>query len=211
MIVFRPNGLKWECDMGKGDQTRGRIIERATEVFNCQGYFGASMSDIMRVTGLNKGGIYNHFESKEELALESFDYAMGLIRKRMGEALDSKENAVDRLLAIISVTFKLAEDRPFPGGCPLLNTAVESDDAHPVLRDRAREAMDRWRGRIRKVVEEGKKKKEIRASVNGDNLATVIISTLEGAIMMSKLYGDSAHMRCAVDHLTDYIEGTVRA
>jgi AcrR family transcriptional regulator len=207
MIGFRPNGLKWESEMGKGDETRGRIIERATEVFNCQGYFGASMSDIMRATGLNKGGIYNHFESKEELALESFDYAMGLIQRRMSEAVESKESAADRLLAIISETFELAEDRPFPGGCPLLNTAVESDDAHPVLRDRAREAMDRWRGRIRNVVEEGKKKKEIRASVNGDRLATIIISTLEGAIMMSKLYGDIAHMRRAVDHLTEYIEG----
>src|SRR3954453_19443847 len=109
--------------MKKGEQTREKIIERSAGLFNCQGYFGASMSDIMRVTGLRKGGIYNHFESKEELALESFDYAVGLIAKRMAVAEEGCEHAADKLLAVISVTQKLGEDNPLPGGCPLLNTA----------------------------------------------------------------------------------------
>jgi AcrR family transcriptional regulator len=197
--------------MGKGDRTREKIIEQAAELFNCQGYFGASMSDIMRVTGLNKGGIYNHFESKEKLAVESFDYAIDLVGRRMSLAIENATNAADKLLAIISVIGNLGEDKPLPGGCPLLNTAVESDDANPVLRERARLAMTRWRNRIRRITREGIRTREINSSVDGDVLATILIATLEGAVMMSKLYDNPVHIRRAVGHLKQYVETAVRA
>ncbi|MDX6709320.1 MAG: TetR/AcrR family transcriptional regulator, transcriptional repressor for nem operon [Blastocatellia bacterium] len=197
--------------MGKGDRTREKIIEQAAELFNCQGYFGASMSDIMRVTGLNKGGIYNHFESKERLAVESFDYAIDLVGRRMSLAIENATNAADKLVAIISVIGNLGEDKPLPGGCPLLNTAVESDDANPVLRERARLAMTRWRNRIRRITKEGIKAGEIKSSVDGDILATILIATLEGAVMMSMLYDNPVHIRRAVGHLKQYIETAVRA
>ncbi len=43
--------------MSKGEQTKERILERAAQLFNQQGYFGSSLSDIMHETGLEKGGI----------------------------------------------------------------------------------------------------------------------------------------------------------
>ena len=89
--------------MSKGEVTREAILKQAAVVFNRQGYAGASMSDIMRVTGLEKGGIYNHFGSKDQLALEAFDYAFGLITQRLREGLQGKTNAVDRLLAMAEI------------------------------------------------------------------------------------------------------------
>ena len=53
----------------KGERTRRRIVESAAAVFNTRGYFGSSMSDLVRETGLEKGGIYNHFGSKLELSI----------------------------------------------------------------------------------------------------------------------------------------------
>jgi TetR/AcrR family transcriptional repressor of nem operon len=197
--------------MKKGEQTREKIIERSAGLFNCQGYFGASMADIMRVTGLRKGGIYNHFGSKEELALESFEYAVDLIARRMTVAEESCENAADKLLSFITVVQKLGEDKILPGGCPLLNTAVESDDAHPVLKERARKALDRWCNRIRRITNEGIKAGEIRQTVDVDTLATIIIGMLEGAVMMSKVNDSNVHMRRAVEFLTKHINEAVRA
>jgi TetR/AcrR family transcriptional regulator, transcriptional repressor for nem operon len=68
--------------MRKGELTRERIVRRTAPLFNQQGYFGASLADIMRATGLEKGGIYNHFGSKEALALEAFDYAVDAVEQR---------------------------------------------------------------------------------------------------------------------------------
>ena len=197
--------------MSKGEQTREMILARAAQLFSRQGYFGSSLSDIMHETGLEKGGIYNHFASKEQLALEAFDYAVDQVSQRTRLALAGKVNAIDRLLAIITVFQGLIEDPPLVGGCPILNTAIEADDAQPALRDRARNAMDNWRTTIHRIVQKGIARQEIRPEVDADVLATLLIATLEGAIMLSKLYGDMVHMHRAVDHLTSYINTNVRA
>ncbi len=160
----------------------------------------------MRETGLEKGGIYNHFSSKEQLALEAFDYAYGLVQQRVRQALAGKLNAIERLQAIVSVFQGIAEDPPVAGGCPILNTAIEADDANEVLRDRARAAMDNWRSTIQRIVNKGIERQEIRAGINVDEVATIFITTLEGAIMLSNLYKDSIHMNRAANHIVRYIE-----
>jgi TetR/AcrR family transcriptional regulator, transcriptional repressor for nem operon len=193
--------------MSKGEETKAKIIQQAAELFNQQGYAGSSISDIMRVTGLQKGGIYNHFSSKDELALLAFDYAIAQIRKYYKIALRDKRHAIERLQAIIDTFLKYVDNPPIKGGCPLLNTAVESDDAHPALRKRTQQAMNSWRDMICRIIQKGIDKGEVRPDVNADEVATILIATLEGAIMMSKLYGDSIHMERAVKHLHDYIEG----
>jgi len=83
--------------MTKGTDTRERIVSRAAQVFSERGFFGASMADLLAATGLQKGGLYNHFASKEQLALESFDYAVSLVERRFTAALDGTTGAVDRL------------------------------------------------------------------------------------------------------------------
>jgi TetR/AcrR family transcriptional repressor of nem operon len=192
--------------MSKGEETRERILASSAQLFNRQGYFGASLADIMRETGLEKGGIYNHFSSKEQLALESFDYAYGLVQQRVREALAGKLNAIERLLAIVSVFQSEAEDPPVAGGCPILNTAIEADDANEVLRDRARSAMDDWRTTIHRIVNKGIERQEIRPEINADEVASILITTLEGAIMLSNLYKDYIHMERAAAHMVRYIE-----
>jgi TetR/AcrR family transcriptional repressor of nem operon len=191
--------------MSKAKQTKEKILKQAAELFNQQGYSGSSMSDIMRVTGLQKGGIYNHFKSKDELALEAFDYAIACIRERFRAALKNKHHTIDRLQAMIAVHRSFIDNPPINGGCPILNTAIESDDAHPALRDRAQWAMNSWRDSICQIIQKGIEKGEIRQTVNADEVATILIATIEGAIMMSKLYGDSIHMERAINHLSDYI------
>jgi TetR/AcrR family transcriptional regulator, transcriptional repressor for nem operon len=195
----------------KGGQTRQRIVEEAAQLFSRQGYFGVSLSDIMEATDLEKGGIYNHFENKDAIALAAFDYSVKLLWRLFTQALEGKTNAVDRLLASVAAFRTLARNPPLPGGCPLLNTAVEADDAHPLLRQRVRAAMDHWRGTLRDTVAEGIARGEIRPDVDGDALASLIIATLEGAVMLTKLYDDANHMSRAADHLTQHIEQAVRA
>ena len=192
--------------MSKGEQTRERILARSAQLFNRQGYFGSSLADIMRETGLEKGGIYNHFSSKEQLALESFDYAYGLVQQRVRQALAGKFDAIERLLAIVSVFQGIVEDPPVAGGCPILNTAIEADDANEALRDRARDAMDSWRDTIHRIINKGIERQQIRPGINADEVASILITTLEGAIMLSNLYKDPTHMQRSADHMARYIE-----
>ncbi len=189
----------------KGEKTRRRIVEKAAVVFNTKGYFGSSMGDLMREIGLEKGGIYNHFASKEELALEAFDYAAGTMQERFQAALEGKEGALERLFAIVDVLGGLAEDPPVEGGCPVLNTAVASDDAHMELKDRAREAMSGWLRLIGSIVKEGVRNGELRPGKNPRETASVVVATLEGAVMLSRLYDDPTYMKRSVDHLKEHL------
>ncbi len=196
--------------MKKGELTRRRIVERSAPVFNTKGYAGASMSDLVVVTGLEKGGIYNHFGSKEELALEAFDYATGIMRERLREALEAKEGALNRLFAVVEVLGTVAEDPPVAGGCPVLNTAVEADDAYPALKERAAGAIDDWLRLVGREVKEGVKGGELSPRVDPRAVASVVVATLEGAVILSRLHDDPAHMRRAVEHLKDYLRSLTR-
>ena len=197
--------------MSKGKETKERILHQAASLFNTRGYAGASISDIMRVTGLKKGGIYNHFQSKDDLALQAFDYAIDCIKQRYQGALKNKRHAIERLQAIIDVFSSNMDNPAVEGGCPLMNTAIESDDGHPILRQRAQAVMDSWRNMVCKVIQKGITRGEIRPEVNADEAATVMISLIEGSIMMSKLYGDSIHLERAIEHLNRYIQVELKA
>lgn len=197
--------------MTKGEQTKEAILQQAALLFNRRGFFGSALSDVMEATGLEKGGIYNHFKSKDDLALQAFDYAVDLIREEMSKAIKSERDNVDRLRALVSVFDRQADGYPLPGGCPVMNTAIEADDAHPALRERARLAMEEWHQLVEKLVERGKQRGEIQAGVDPLVLSTILISTAEGALMQSKLYGRRAPMDRALDYLTDYLEKNVRA
>jgi len=122
------------------------------------------------------------------------------------QALAGKLNAIERLLAIVSVFQGIVEDPPVVGGCPILNTAIEADDANEALRDRARAAMDSWHTTIHRIVNKGIERQEIRPGTNADEVASILIVALEGAIMLSNLYKDPRHMKRASDHIVHYIE-----
>ena len=113
--------------MRKGEQTKQDIIRKAAPIFNQKGYEGAALSDLMRATGLGKGGIYRHFESKEELAGDAFDHAWKVAMDARFEGTQEIPNTVDRLKRIVR-NFRDRRAGLVPGGCPLLNTAIDSDD-----------------------------------------------------------------------------------
>jgi len=195
--------------MTKGDETRERIIAKAAELFNQRGLEGTSMADLMEATGLEKGGIYRHFPSKEAVAAEAFDYAWEEAFQERVRDLGSISGSVDRLKHLIA---NFVERRSsIPGGCPLLNTAVESDDGNPVLRERARKALGNWQNLLTSVINDGIQRREIRSGVDPNRLAMLIISSLEGALMISRLERNRDALVAARSHLDSYLEKEIRA
>ena len=191
----------------KGERTRELLLERAAALFNQRGYRAAPLSAIMEATGLQKGGIYRHFESKEQLNLEAFDFAVGRMRDRFAEALADACGAPDRLRAIVRVYSRIPTDPPVPGGCPILNASVEADDAHPELLERAQEVMKGLETAVRRILVDGKKTRELRGDVDVEGTIALFISSLEGAVMLSKLHGNDRPMCQVTRHLHKLIDG----
>jgi AcrR family transcriptional regulator len=194
----------------KGQQTRERIVEASAALFNVRGYTGTAMSDIIESVGIQKGGIYRHFESKESIMLAAFEYAMQRRIEAIQMMLVPTASAIDQLQAVCASFIALLEPPSLPGGCPILNAAVEADDLYPPLREKVQQGLNTLRMLISQVVADGKARGELQPYVNGDVVATLLISACEGALMMTKLYGDCVHLHRAVDHLHAYFE-TLRA
>ena len=190
----------------KGSRTRRRIVELAAPVFNRQGYVGASMRDLIDATGLEKGGIYNHFGSKEQLALEAYDYALSRVTDGLARSQDGATDAIDRLRRMIAAFAAFARKPAVAGGCPIMNTAIEADDTHPELRDRARASMTLWHRLIGRIVKDGTADGTLAPGTDPYALAALLTGALEGGLMLARLYGDPAYIDRVVDHLSAHVE-----
>jgi TetR/AcrR family transcriptional regulator, transcriptional repressor for nem operon len=196
--------------MNKGESTRRRIVAQAAPVFNQKGFAGTAISDLMQATGLEKGGIYRHFESKQELAEDAFDYAWNAATESRFAGVDEIPNAVDRLKQFI-INFRDRRTGLVPGGCPLINTGVEADDSNPLLHAKVRQALAKWLDRLEAVIKDGQRQGDIRRKFDAEELATLIVSNLEGALLLGRLQRSTQPLHITCAHLIDFLETDVRA
>lgn len=171
--------------MSKGEETRQKIVQLAMPLFNQSGFEGTSLQDIMQATEMEKGGIYRHFSSKEEIAVASFRFALTLTRKTRTAHLAEIDGALPKLRRAIQDFVETPS--PVPGGCPLMNTAVDADDGNPALRALVTQAFRDWRKRLMEIIRKGQVAGEIRSSVSSRQIANTIIAALEGALVMCRL------------------------
>lgn len=193
--------------MAKGELTRQRIIAAAAPVFNQRGYSGCSMQDIMQATGLEKGGLYRHFANKEELAAEAFRFALAQCAKTWTEDLENIEGSVAKLRSAVQRFLKTPS--PIPGGCPVLNTAIDADDGNLVLRKLVRDGIQAWKARISHIVRTGIERGEIRPTIEPQSIANTMISLLEGSLMMSRIEGTQTPLQDACAMLECMLDGIV--
>jgi TetR/AcrR family transcriptional regulator, transcriptional repressor for nem operon len=189
--------------MSKGDITRQRILAEAAAIFNQRGYEGCSMQAIMMATGLEKGGIYRHFESKEELAAEAFDYAWSISSAKRRIHMDEIADPVAKLKQHVA---NFMTRSGLAGGCPLLNTAVDSDNGNPILRDKVRKALRGWQTMIAGVLEDGIAAGIIRVEIDRCAVANHIIGSLEGAMLINRIERNDIALRQTVERLDGYLE-----
>jgi AcrR family transcriptional regulator len=191
----------------KGERSRQKIVETAAVLFNQKGFAGGSMGDLVAASGLEKGTLYGHFSTKEELALHAFDYAWKDTSDKRLRNLDTISNAVDKLKLHID---NYVNTPSFPGGCPLLNFAVDADDGNLALRTRVRKALKGWEDFLAKVVEDGQVAGEINREIDPHSVANLLISLLEGATAIARLNKRSGALDDAQKHLGLYLEAAVR-
>lgn len=192
--------------MGKGQLTKEHIIRESAGLFNTKGYTGTSLSEIIERCGIRKGGIYNHFESKDEIALAAFDYSVSQIISFLSKAIENAHNSKEKLYSICNVYIDLIENKSLEGGCPILNTAIESDDGHPLLKERSQQAMKLLMDRLAMIINRGIENKEFSDDVNPEEVSSYIIAVIEGGMMLSKLFDDSKYIRHSAKNVMHFID-----
>ncbi len=195
----------------KSDITRQSIIEKSAPIFNTKGYSATSLTDILKATGLTKGGIYGNFENKDEIAIEAFEYSIGKLKNALLFKIKKENMAKDKLLSILTFyrnysLFPLTE-----GGCPLLNTAIEADDNLPFLKIKAQKALQDFIGSLEYILEKGVTSGEFKSNLDTRKEAVLIFSIIQGGLMMSKLSDNPKILNDLLDSIKYIIESKYQA
>lgn len=187
--------------MRNPEATKETILKKSGALFNTQGYKSTSISEITDATGFTKGAIYRHFESKDALEIETLHYLSSLMFEKLRDRIKEELTAGDKLRSVFHFFESYISNPPLKGGCPLLNAAVEADDSNPALRKAALKILNGLRESIITMLTSGIKHKQIKAGIDKEYYATLIIASLEGAIMMSKLQEDDDDIKRMIKHL----------
>lgn len=190
----------------KGEITKKHIIEQVAKLMNQKGFMSTSVSEIVQVTGMKKGGIYNHFKDKEEITLEAFDQCCNIMQQHIEKELLLKTSAKDRLLAFVEAYCSFGNNSSLPGGCAIMNASVEADDGQsPKLLEKAQIVMHDLIKFLEEILKNGIENKEFHSEIDQKKTATVIMSTIEGGILLSQIFVDRSHISTVKDHLFFYI------
>jgi AcrR family transcriptional regulator len=192
--------------MSKADKTKEFIIERTASIFNTKGYAGTSLNDMTEVTGLTKGSIYGNFKNKDDVALEAFKYNFSNMSNLFSSEMEKRKTYREKLFVYPDLVGNFAETRFPEGGCPVLNTAVESDDTHPILKQQTAFAFNRWKDKIINLLNDGIASNEFNADIKPEQVALTILALLEGGIMIRKLTNNQKYIGDIMKSLHDYIE-----
>ncbi|MBT1711160.1 TetR/AcrR family transcriptional regulator [Fulvivirgaceae bacterium PWU5] len=188
------------------EATKETILKKSGVLFNTQGYKATSISQITDATGFTKGAIYRHFGSKDDLERETLAFLSNILFGKLRVIIVNESNSVDKLRGIFKFFESYISNPPLKGGCPLLNAAIEVDDAHPALRKEAVKTLTVLKKSLMTILQNGIEHKQLKPDTDVMFFSTLIIAVLEGGIMMSKLEGNNNDIRKMIKHLNDQLE-----
>lgn len=186
--------------MTKAERTRQHIIEKTAPLFNVKGYEGTSLTDLTLATGLSKGALYGNFADKDEIAEAAFRYAISKIKKLINLRLEKVSTYKKQLIVMLEFFAEYVNKPPVPGGCPLLNTAVEADDYRTSMRKVVTAELLGTVDFITSLLDKGIKAGEFVNTIKTRELAYVFFCSVEGALMFSRVEKSNEPMDIIVSH-----------
>ena len=192
---------RYNNSMGKAERTKQAIIEQVAPIFNRKGYAATSLSDLTRITGLSKGAIYGNFAGKDEVALLAFAHNVAFIRQRLRENLGAATSVRQKLFAYPRTFREIFRQVLEGGGCPIVNTAVDSCDVNEPLREAVRAVIEEWRQSMVTLLASGTAHGEVKKSCDPEKTARVLICLVEGGYAMAKATGDEGFLVDAISEI----------
>jgi len=170
--------------------SKDKIIESAQDLFHSYGYHNTSIDDILKSTGVTKSNFYYHFKSKEELGLLILErrikeYEIRYLSDTLGNTSISPERRLKNYYKNVTSFHK---DLNCQRGCPFGNLALEMSDTNENFRQRLSDFFNHWQKIIEGCIKEGIKKKEFRGDLSAKSISQLILSHLEGAVLMVKTH-----------------------
>jgi AcrR family transcriptional regulator len=158
---------------------RAQILEAAFRCFAARGFHAARMDDLVRESGLSKGSLYWHFDSKEDVFLALFD----ALEAEVFAAWDAEAALAESALALLRREGEIVLERM--AGQRVLHGAWIEFLAHPAARERMRLIYERSRRRLAELIERGIAAGEIGGGVEVQDTAVILTGAIEGVVLQT--------------------------
>jgi AcrR family transcriptional regulator len=179
----------------RGEQTRQLILDKATELFTQGGYNHTSLSQILRATGLAKGGFYFHFESKEELGEAVIRRVEEFWTKGILPNMNKCKNAREKLDCLLSAPGDCSCKRSVRPAILLLNLATEMIEVNEKFANMLQGIFTGWRRMVETIIDEGKSEQLFRKDIDSKAVAAIILSNILGANLLALLNHNTSMYR----------------
>ena len=208
--------------------TRERIVEAARDLFFKQGYVATGVAQILKESNANSGSLYYFFPSKEDLLVAVLEKYQALLEPRVlkpafdrvaerkraqsvsaiarnvkSSAQPKADDPIERLFAVLEGYRLLLEATNFDLGCPIGNLALEVSNSQPAARRLIIENFKAWCDAIRRLIEDAADR--LPKDVEAPGLATHVLATMEGSVMLARAYRSFEPFDQAINQLKDYI------
>jgi AcrR family transcriptional regulator len=181
----------------RGRASRERIVERAAELFAERGIAATTVDEVLAAAGAGKGQFYHYFRSRDELAAAAVGYRCAQVVAGLTQALGEVSSlaGLEEALAGFVAGFEKAG---LPG-CPIGTLAAEVADRNEAARLQAAAGFDAWERLLADALERMRERGELRADAEPAVLATGLLASIEGGMVLSQARRDMASLRVAVD------------
>jgi AcrR family transcriptional regulator len=177
------NRKKW--GLRDPQSTRELLLQAAFREVYRSGFQSAGIEAILAATGVTKGALYYHFDSKEALG---YAIVEEIITKVIDDSwlrhLRSNGQPLDILIGIVRRTSVRPED--VKGGCPLLNLVQEMSPRDERFRKRLERIMHTWHEGVATILRKGQAQGTVRRDLNPDETASFLIAMYEGYASLAK-------------------------
>jgi TetR/AcrR family transcriptional regulator, transcriptional repressor for nem operon len=189
----------------KGELTREKILDEATQVFHRKGFLTTTVNDLLAATGTTKGNLYFHFTSKEDVGLEVLRRAQAAFSRFLDDALQGETPGAG-LDSFFRHALERNRSKGFMGGCLFGNTALEACDNAPPFAVLVNEVFSEWIGRLEQIIRAAQASDQVRQDLPASDLAEIVVAAIEGGIMQSRLKRDEGPLQRAFDSLRVLLE-----
>ena len=190
--------------MGKGEDTRDAILERAVQLASEVGLDGLTIGRLASALDLSKSGLFAHFASKEGLQLATLDRAAERFTEVVIRPALEAPRGEPRLRALVERWLAWPVEVPQPGGCIFVQAAVELDDRPGPARERLVALQREWLRVLATAVKSGVAQGHFRRDVDPEQVAFELYGIMLSTHHASRLLGDpraTTRARRAVERL----------
>lgn len=185
-------------------RTRKLLLQAASREIHLSGFEGADIDTILAATGVTKGALYYHFDSKKSLGYAIVEEIIAAsMRDKWLRPFLSGGNTIDILIQTVQATSQAPE--VLRAGCPLNNLAQEMSHRDERFRKHVAKVFQEWQKGISAALRKGQSEGSVRSDLDPDETASFLIATYEGYVMLAKNAQDVKVWKVGIKNIVGWL------